>query len=99
MKVSFVHGNPCIAKLLFRVGQSKRKRRDFRDKWRYSLKHKQVVSGILRVQRNGISCLILSNSRIEILIGFAAWSHAGLNDGLNNQFYVETNENSFQFRE
>lgn len=99
MKVSFVHGNPCIAKLLFRVGQSKRKRRDFRDKWGYSLEHKQVVSGILRVQRNGISCLILSNSRIEILIGFAAWSHAGLNDSLNNnQFYVETNENSFQFR-
>lgn len=88
MKVSFVHGNPCIAKLLFRVGQSKRKRRDFRDKWGYSLEHKQVVSGILRVQRNGISCLILSNSRIEILIGFAAWSHVGLNDGLNNnQFY------------
>lgn len=54
----------------------------------YSLEHKQVVSGILRVQRNGISCLILSNSRIEILIGFAAWSHVGLNDGLNNnQFY------------
>lgn len=68
-------------------------------RWGYSLEHKQVVSGILRVQRNGISCLILSNSRIEILIGFAAWSHAGLNDGLNNnQFYVETNENSFQFR-
>lgn len=57
------------------------------------------VSRILRVQRNGISYLILSNSRIEILIGFAVSSHAGLNDGLNNQFYVETNENSSQFRE